>query len=333
MCSLPGSGGPTRHPRPVARLSRKITITGGSGYVGQLLRRGLAEDGYLIDNFDRFRGPVIDLMRRRYLGTMKSVPARVAARAIRAAQTRAEPALIRSRLVRPGGDDILDDRDRIAARFAGSHAVIHLAAIPHPHLPGATEEDFVRLNYDAAITVFEAARDAGVANFVFASSAQVYRINDPFRLAQLPIVESNYLPLPAEGQTTYGFLKAAVERYLAGACDTGSTQAVALRLEFPGVQSKEPSNLYVSTSLGNLVAGFSCALRPPSDLGFDVFNLADAEVDPAIVDIQAYIRARWPYVRNRTVGNQCLLGTEKAQRVLGYRPVRDGRYIDAGLLW
>jgi hypothetical protein len=32
------------------------------------------------------------------------------------------------------------------------------------------------------------------------------------------------------------------------------------------------------------------------------------------------------------VNNQCLLDTEKAQRVLGYRPVRDGRYIDAALV-
>jgi nucleoside-diphosphate-sugar epimerase len=114
---------------------------------------------------------------------------------------------------------------------------------------------------------------------------------------------------------------------------SGATQAVALRLEFPGFRSTEPWNLYVSTSVENIVAGFSCAVQPPYDLGFGAFNLVDGEVDPTIVDIQAYIRERWPYVPNHTTGNQSLLSTEKAQRLLGYRPVSNGRYVDASLVW
>jgi nucleoside-diphosphate-sugar epimerase len=314
-------------------VSRTVTITGGSGFLGQLLRHGLEAEGWRVDVYDRFRGPLVDLMRRRYLASATSPYGRRAARAIRTVQSRTEPALMRAHVIRPQEDDILGPREHLAARFAGSDAVIHLAGIPHPHWPGASKKDFVRMNYDAAVNVFEAARDAGVATFVFASSAQVYRINEPVRLDRLPIVESSYLPLPAEGQTTYGFLKAAFERYLAGACVSGSTQAVALRLEFPGFRSTEPSNLYVSTSVENLIAGFSCAVQPPGDLGFGAFNLADAEVDPSIVDVQAYIRARWPYVQNHTVGNQCLLSSEKAQRILAYRPVRKGRYLDASLVW
>jgi nucleoside-diphosphate-sugar epimerase len=89
----------------------------------------------------------------------------------------------------------------------------------------------------------------------------------------------------------------------------------------------------VSTSVENLLAGFSCAMQPPDGLGFGAFNLADAEVDPAIVDIQAYVRTRWPYAPNHTNGNQCLLSTEKAQRLLGYRPVPNGRYVDESLVW
>ena len=236
-------------------------------------------------------------------------------------------------MIKRRADDILADRDVLAARFAGSSAVIHLAGIPHPRWPGATDDDFIRLNYDASVNVFEAARDAGVPTFVFASSAQVYKINDPVRLDQLPVLESNYLPLPAEGQSTYGFLKAAFERYLAGACTTGRTQALALRLECPGFRSTSAGNLYISTSVENLVAAFACALRAPNGLAFDAFNVADADVDPGIVDVQAYARARWPYVTNRSVGNQCLLGTEKARDILGYHPVSDGTYIDPALVW
>ena len=314
-------------------MSRTVTITGGSGFLGQLLRRSLAAEGWRVEVYDRFRGPLVDLMRRRYLASATSPYARRVARMIRVAQSRTEPALVRARVICARADDILAPRDLLTARFTGSDAVIHMAGIPHPHWPGASQEDFVRLNYDASVNVFEAAREAGVPTFVFVSSAQVYSINNPVRLDQLPIVESSYLPLPAEGQTTYGFLKAAFERYLAGACVTGSTQAVALRLEFPGFRSTKSSNLFVSTSVENLLAGFSCAVRPPSDLGFGTFNIADAEVDPAIVDIQAYVRARWPYVQNHTVGNQCLLSTEKAQSILGYRPMPNGRYVDESLVW
>ena len=108
---------------------------------------------------------------------------------------------------------------------------------------------------------------------------------------------------------------------------------MALRLEYPGFRSTGPENLYVSTSIENTIDGFACALRPPADLRFGAFNLADAQVDPAIVDIQDYVARRWPYARNRVVGNGSLLSTERAQRILGYRPVADGRYVDESLVW
>lgn len=317
----------------VNRGTGKVTITGGSGFVGQLVRRGLAAEGYELRVFDPFRGVLVDLLRRRFMAHARTRPGRYAAGAIRARQVQAEARLRRARLIRRGPDDICSDREALAAIFRGSHSVIHLAGIPHPYWPGATEEDFVRLNYDAAVNVFEAARDAGVRTFVFASSAQVYRINDPVRLDQLPIMESNHLPLPSEGQSTYGFLKAAFERYLAGASASGQTQAIALRLEYPGFRSTTASNLYISTSIQNLIAGFSCSLRPPDDLGFEAFNIADAEVDPQIVDIQSYLGSRWPYVPNHTVGNEGLLAIEKARRLLGYRAVSGGRYVNPQLVW
>jgi nucleoside-diphosphate-sugar epimerase len=251
-------------------MRRGVTITGGSGFLGRLLRRAFKEQGIEVDVFDLYRGPVVDKLRLAPLQ-----------RGLRAAG-----------LIKPSGDDILGEREALARRFRGATAVVHLAGIPHPHTPGATEDDFVRVNYDGAPNVFEAARDAGVPLFVFASSAQVYRINDPVRLDQLPVLESNYLPLPAEGQSAYGFLKAGFERYLDGACAAGATQAVSLRLEFPGARSRFPWNLYVSTSLGNLITGFRAALDPPDDLGFEAFNLADAQVDRKVVDIQQFIRAR-----------------------------------------
>ncbi len=308
----------------------RVTVIGGSGYVGQLLRRGLSARGFTVDVFDPLRGPIVDVLRRRWFA---GPPASVAGRTARAAQRWAEPKLLGAGVIRRGSDDMLADREVIARRLTGSRAVIHLAGIPHPHWPGATEETFVALNYDAAVNVFEATRAAAVPTFVFASSAQVYAINNPVRLDHLPIRESNYLPLPSEGQTIYGFLKGAFERYLDGACMTGPTQAVALRLECPGFLTPGAANLFVSTSVENTIDGFARACTPPGDLRYDVFNLADADVDPAVADIGAFVRRRWAYVPAEIRGNPCLLSVEKAQRVLGYRPVTGGRYIDPDLVW
>jgi len=306
--------------------ARVVTITGGSGFVGQLLRAGLAERGWRVRVFDRHRGLRANLLTRRWLGLWPAQALPVAY-AIRRVQRR----LVRAGALRPSGDDILDLRSRLAARFAGSDAVIHLAGLPHPATPGAVAADFARINHEGSINVFEAARDAGVRRFVFASSGQVYRIHKPVRIDQLPILETNHCPTLEEGQTAYGWAKLEFERYMAREAGSGGTQAIALRLEYPGFRSLTAENFYVSTSIENLVAGFACALEAPDSFAFEAFNLADGEVDAGVVDIQAFIRERWPHVPNHSRGNECLLSTGKARSLLGYRPARGGRYLHARL--
>ncbi len=43
--------------------AKTVTVTGGSGFVGQLLRRGLKKRGYRILVFDKARGVLVDLLR------------------------------------------------------------------------------------------------------------------------------------------------------------------------------------------------------------------------------------------------------------------------------
>lgn len=315
-------------------MSRPIvTVTGGSGFVGQLVRGGLEAEGYDVRVFDRLRGPVVDLLRRRHLGTATSPPVLRVARTVRGAQLRAETELVRRRILRPSWDDVLDVRAYLADRLRGHYAVVHLAGIPHPHQPGTIPEDFRRINLDGAVNMFEAARMAGVRKFVFASSAQVYGINNPVRVDQFPILESNYCPTLEDGHHMYGVLKRDVERYLEAGSAGGDIQAISLRMEFPGFRSREAVNLYVSTSVENTIAGFAGALNTRADFAAEAFNLADPEVDPSIVDVQEYLRTRWPDVPNLTTGNQSLMSTEKAQRLLGYRPCPDGKYFDSSLVW
>ena len=230
-------------------------------------------------------------------------------------------------------DHILDLRSRLADRFRGSDVVIHLAGLPHPGFRGASAPDFQRINYDGSVNVFEAAREAGVRKFVFASSAQVYRINNPVRVDQFPILESNYCPDLSEGQSHYGWLKLEFEKYMADHCAAGAMQGVALRLEMPGLRSTFVENMYISTSVENLLQGFLRAIDADLDSGFEAFNLADATVEPGIVDIQKFLAEKWPNVPNQTSGNQCLLGVEKAGRLLKYDPKPGGTYYDFFAVW
>jgi nucleoside-diphosphate-sugar epimerase len=312
---------------------RIITLTGGSGFVGQMLQVGLRKHGFRVRVFDQFRGPAVNLLRRRYLGTSPNSMGLAAARNIGRIQRRLGRALLGSPLLRPSLDNILDLRSRLAARFEGSYAVVHLAGIPHPRMPGALDADFQRINYDGSVNVFEAARSAGVPKFIFASSAQVYGINNPKRIDQFPILESNYCPTLADGQSMYGFLKLEFEKYLAGACVNGSTQGIAFRLEYPGFQSDTSGNFYISTSIENLVAGFVCALESPAGSPFESFNLADGEVDDKIVDVQGFIRRSWPAVPNLSQGNESLVSIAKARTRLGYSPIRKGSYFHVSLVW
>lgn len=310
-----------------------ITVTGGSGFVGQLLRRGLRERGYQVDVFDRMRGPLVNVLRRTWLGANASPDDIPRARQLRTLQARAERKLSRLGILRPAGDDIFDLRSRLTARFRGSRAIVHLAALPHPNVPGAAAADYRRINYDGAANVFAAAQDAGVPKFIFASSGQVYGLNNPVRIDQFPILESNYLPTLKDGQNEYGALKGEFETHLAESAPAGQTQAVALRLEFPGVKSEWPGNLFISTSIENTVDGFAAAIEADLESPFEAINLVDGHVDPAVVDVQAFLREHWPDVPNLTEGNESLLSVEKARGILGYSPAQGGTYYPGALIW
>jgi nucleoside-diphosphate-sugar epimerase len=314
-------------------IKNKITITGGSGFVGPILQSGLREQGYEIDVFDPMKGVLVNMLRSRPLGTSQSRLYRYLAIKFRHGLSRTERLLVKSHVIRAASDDILDRSDSLVKRFQGSNAVIHLAALPHPNVPGMTAADFQRINYEGSVNVFEAARAAGVKKFIFASSAQVYNINSPLYIEQFPILETNYLPTIAEGQSYYGFLKAEFERYLAQNCTGHDIQSIALRMEFPGVRSLHAGNFYISTSIENTVNGFAQALETDIGTGFNTFNLADQCIDPNIVDIQDYLTKKWPDIPNHTTGNECLLSTQKARSILGYDPKPGGTYYSFDVMW
>ena len=113
----------------------------------------------------------------------------------------------------------------------------------------------------------------------------------------------------------------------------GNFQASSMRLEFPGIISHNPMNFYISTSIENTVAGFESVLTGDIDSNSEVFNLADAVVNKKIVDIQEFIKERWPDIPNHTKGNECILSTEKLQTMLGFNPKLDGTYYSPKVVW
>ena len=126
---------------------KRITITGGSGFVGRMLRAGLSGSDYEVEVFDRFRGARIDTIRQRTAGTLQGVSGRAAGMTLRRVQAKAETLLVAAGAIRPSADDILGARDRLVERFRGSDVVIHLAALPHASVPGMTDADYWRINY------------------------------------------------------------------------------------------------------------------------------------------------------------------------------------------
>jgi nucleoside-diphosphate-sugar epimerase len=156
----------------------RILITGNMGYVGPVVARQLRtrypdcsligfDSGYFADCLMADEPPEA-LLDRQIFGDVRDPPA-----------------------------DLFDDVD----------AVIHLAAISNDPMGSRFEAVTDEINFRATAAVAETAGNAGVQNFVFASSCSVYGAADGVARRETDAVE----PL-----TAYGRSKIAVERHLQG---------------------------------------------------------------------------------------------------------------------
>lgn len=125
-----------------------VLVTGGCGYIGCKLVPALLGDGY--------RVRVLDVL---LFGNR--LPA----------EAQASPLL---ELV---VGDIRDD-DVVRRSLAGVDAVVHLAALANDPSADLDPELTRQVNYDAVLSLLEAARRAGVSRFVNASTATVYGVRD-----------------------------------------------------------------------------------------------------------------------------------------------------------
>ncbi|HTG81971.1 MAG TPA: GDP-mannose 4,6-dehydratase [Geobacteraceae bacterium] len=318
----------------------RILVTGGAGFIGSHLCERLVATGHdliVIDNFNDFYDPAL---KRRNIGEVAAAAAAA------------------------GRDFILcegDIRDGafVAALFAqeAPDAVIHLAAAagvrPSIERPLFYEE----VNVRGTMHLLEAARTAGIAPFVFASSSSVYG-NSP----KVPFAESDPVDHPI---SPYAATKKAGElvchtyHHLYGmniAClrfftvygprqrpDLAISKFTRLILEgksipFYGDGSTSRDYTYVD----DIVAGVERALGWACGDGrrFDIFNLGESQPVElsrllAIIEAETGEKARIEWLPPQAGDvERTYADITKSSAVLGYRPqttIEDG--IRAFVRW
>ena len=153
----------------------KVLVTGGAGYVGAVLVPKLLEDGYRVRVLDLY------LYGEHVLDAVKGHPS----------------------LEQIRGD--IRDRAVVERAMRGSDAVIHLACISNDPSFELDPELGRSINYDAFLLLVDAARDAGVRRFIYASSSSVYGIKDEPNVTE---------ELPLQPLTDYSKYKAMCEDVL-----------------------------------------------------------------------------------------------------------------------
>ena len=101
------------------------------------------------------------------------------------------------KLPRAHEDLIMDIQDVTPEEFAGADAVIHFAALSNDPL-GELDRDWTyRVNYEGTVRVAEAAKQAGVQRFVFASSCSLYGASGDASITE----ENEGAPVTVYGET------------------------------------------------------------------------------------------------------------------------------------
>ena len=154
---------------------KQVLVTGGAGYVGAVLVPKLLEDGYRVRVLDLY------LYGEHVLDAVKGHPS----------------------LEQIRGD--IRDRAVVERAMRGSDAVIHLACISNDPSFELDPELGRSINYDAFLLLVDAARDAGVRRFIYASSSSVYGIKDEPNVTE---------ELPLQPLTDYSKYKAMCEDVL-----------------------------------------------------------------------------------------------------------------------
>ncbi|SNR86292.1 MULTISPECIES: NAD(P)-dependent oxidoreductase [unclassified Azospirillum] len=118
------------------------------------------------------------------------------------------------------------DPTLVARALTGVRAVIHTAALHAPHVGLVTDDHFRRINVDATVALADAARQRGIAPFIFTSTTALYGSAVPSKGPALWIDE-NTVPQP---RSIYHHSKLQAEKALAAMAQDGGLTVTILRM-------------------------------------------------------------------------------------------------------
>jgi nucleoside-diphosphate-sugar epimerase len=279
-----------------------IVVTGGSGKLGRVCVRDLMERGYKVTSIDMVAP-----------SGQSNPPKPTDVTFSRA--------------------DITDFGQAMAAlsmideRVEKVTGVVHLGALAAPGL--ATNHVTFSVNTISTYNIFEAARQLGIRNVVWASSETVFGIPYPKGPQYVPVDEEVERP-----ETAYSLSKLVGEKMAEQFCRwDAKTKIVGLRFSnvmepqdyanFPGFDKDAKSrrfNLWTYIDARDAAQAIRLALEAKL-VGAHIFGIANADsvmskANDKLLD-EVYPKTR----RKRAIApNESLISIEKAVRVLGYEP-------------
>ncbi len=272
--------------------AKKVVVTGGSGMLGKWVVKHFVEHGYEVLNVDT-RQPEEPIC----------------------------PTLIVD----------LQDLGQTYGALAGADAVVHMAAIPRAGM--VPPEVTFRNNVMSTYNVLEAASGLGIKKAVIASSESSYGICfavHPFGPQYVPMDEEH----PQLPQDSYGLSKIVNEQTADMFHRRSGIQVVSFRLgnvippewyeRFPSwINHPEERERILWSYIDTRDAAEACRLAIEADgLGSVALNLGSDETSMAIPS-RELMAARYPETtdfRAPLEGHEALLNSEKAMRLLGWKP-------------
>lgn len=233
------------------------------------------------------------------------------------------------------------DCELVASLVAGAEAVIHVASLHAPHVAQRSKQDFVDTNVSGTLQLLEACVRANVRRFVYTSTTSVYGFALVPQDRAIWVTEE-LTPRPRD---IYDITKLAAEELCRHFALAQGLPTICLRTSRFFAETPErvaAYRLYRGADVRDIAAAHVLAATN-TEIRFDVFNVSShspfaVRDTPALLrDAPTVIMRHYPDAErvfaergwHLPASIDRVYVTERAERVLGYRPRYNfGEYLD-----